>query len=67
MGLMEFLILCLIAVGIAWVAVYALGALFPGHPAIVDKIIWGIALLIIIVALLQATGIMKYDPKIPHV
>ena len=67
MGFVEFLIMCLVTAAIAYVAVWLLGHFLPGHPAVIDTIIWGIAVLIIIVALLKATGIMSYDPQIPKV
>ena len=67
MGFLEFLIMCFITIAIAYVAVWALGHFLPGHPAIVDTIIWGVAVLIILVALLKATGVMHYDPQIPKV
>ena len=66
MGFLEFIILCFLVLAIAWMATWALGYFLPGHPAIVDKLIWGIAVAIILITLLQATGIMKHDPQIPH-
>ena len=38
-----------------------------GAPAIVPKIIWILAVIIILVILLQATGILGHDVRIPHV
>jgi hypothetical protein len=67
MGFLEFLIMTVITVCMATVAVWALGAFLPGHPAIIDKIIWGVAVLIIVGALLHATGVLSHDPKIPQV
>lgn len=67
MGFVEFLILCAITVAIAYAAVWLLGYFLPGHPAIVDKIIWGVAILIIVMQLLKATGLLSHDPQIPKV
>jgi len=66
MGFIEFIVLCIIVLVIAWVGVLVLGKLVPGHPPIVDTLIWGVAILIIIVALLRAIGIMNHDPQIPR-
>jgi hypothetical protein len=67
MGIIEFLIIVVVVVFACWLAVYAIGYIAPGHPAIIDKIIWGVAILIILVLLLQATGILAHDVRIPHV
>jgi len=66
MGLVEFAILCFVVCLIAWAAVWAIGYFIPTVPAIVPKLIWGVAVLIIVVALLRATGIMGLDPQIPR-
>lgn len=70
MGFLEFIILCFITLGIAWVGTWVLVYFYGGEkPAVVMacKIIWAIAILIIVLALLRATGLMSHDPKIPHV
>lgn len=66
MGFVEFLIMAGITVGIAYVAILVLGLLAPGHPALVDQLIWGVAILIIVMALLKATGLTSHDPVIPR-
>jgi len=38
----------------------------PGVPAIVPRIIWAVAVLIIIVVLLRALGVFGHDPQIFH-
>lgn len=65
MGFGYFLLLCLVTVGLAYLAVLAAGYFFPGHPILIDRIIWGVAILIIVVTLLRALGLMGHDPKIP--
>jgi hypothetical protein len=67
MGFLEFVLLCVITLAIAAGAVWILGHFLPGHPAIVDLLIWGVAVLIIVMALLRATGLLHYDPQIPRV
>ncbi len=66
MGLGEFILFCGIVVGIAWGGVWALGYFLPGHPGIVDKIIWGLAIIIIVAKALHATGLLSHDPQIPR-
>ena len=67
MGLFEFLLIVVLVVFACWLAVYVIGYIAPGHPAIMDKIIWGVGILIILMLLLQATGILSHDVRIPHV
>lgn len=67
MGLIEFIVLCIITLVIAYGGIWLLGYLVPGHPAIIDKVIWILACAIILVALVRATGLMSYDPQIPRV
>ena len=67
MGLIEFIILCVVTLVIVWVGVWLLGMFAPGHPAIIDRLIWGVAVIIIVFALVRATGIMSHDPQIPRV
>jgi uncharacterized BrkB/YihY/UPF0761 family membrane protein len=67
MGFLEFLIMTVVTVALATVAVWLLGHFLPGHPPIVDTVIWGVAVLIIVVMLVRAMGLMSYDPQIPQV
>ncbi len=67
MGLIEFLVTTLVAVVIGYLFILAMGYFAPGHPAIIDKIVWGLVIVIIVVMLLRATGLLHYDPRIPHV
>jgi hypothetical protein len=63
MGLIEFFILVLVCCGLAWGASFIAGKL--GAPAFVPFVIWGVACLIIIVALVKALGLWGIDPQIP--
>jgi hypothetical protein len=65
MGLFAFIILCFIVVALAWLGVWVIGHFAPGHPAIIDRIIWGVAVLIILYNLFTAMGLMSHDPQIP--
>jgi hypothetical protein len=67
MGLFEFLLVSVLVIFACWLAVWAIGYFAPGHPAIIDKLFWGIGILIILMLLLQATGILSHDVRIPHV
>lgn len=66
MGLFEFLLLSVVIVFVCWLAVYAAGYLAPGHPAIVDKLFWGLGVVIILVMFIQATGLLGHDVQIPR-
>ena len=52
---------------LGYLAVWVLGKLAPGHPGIIDNIIWFVVVLVILVVLIQAMGLTGYDPKIPRV
>ena len=44
----------------------AIAALAPSHPGIIDKIIWFVVILVIVVLLANAIGLLGYDPQIPR-
>jgi hypothetical protein len=67
LGVVEFFIIAVVVVLLGWLAIYAIGTLAPGHPAMIDNIIWFVVVLVIIVMLLQALGLTGYDPRIPRV
>lgn len=66
MGLVEFFVLVLVVVILAALTVWAIGQFAPGTPAMIPKLIWALALLIIVVALLRAVGLFGLDPQIPR-
>ena len=66
MGLFAFLLTVVVIMFLCWLAVYAVGYLAPGHPAIVDKLIWGLGIVIVLVMFLQATGLIDHDVAIPR-
>jgi hypothetical protein len=66
MGFGAFLIFCLVVVAFAWLATWIVGYFFANAPGIIVKIIWGVAVLIIIVQLASAVGLLGHDIRIPH-
>jgi hypothetical protein len=67
MGVIEFFILVLIVVFLGWVTVWALGYFMPGHPALIDKVVWGVVIVFVLWTLFSAMGLMGHDPQIPRV
>lgn len=65
MGVVEFFVLVVVVVLLAALAVWAIGYFAPSHPPIMDKVIWGVAVLIVLFALVNATGLLGHDPRIP--
>ena len=64
MSLIALLIYIVIVALIGYVAVWALGMLAPGHPAILDGIVWIVVVLIILIVLAQALGVT--GPAVPR-
>ena len=66
MGLIEFFVLVIVCCFLAWVVCWALGKFAPGTPAFVPVVVWAVACLIIVVALIKALGLYGIDPQIPR-
>lgn len=66
MGIIEFFII-VIVVCVCAAAVWLIQYAAPGTPGIVYKIIWGVAILLILVLLFNALGLARFDPQIPRV
>ncbi len=64
MGLISLGLFIVIAVVIGYVIIWVLGALAPGHPAIIDNLIWVIVVLIVLVTVFRALG--GTDVQIPR-
>ena len=60
-GLLLYIV---VVVLIGWVAVWVLGQLAPGHPALIDNIIWVVVVLIVLIVLAQALGLT--DVAVPR-
>lgn len=67
MGVIAFLIVAVLVVLACAAAIWILGQLAPGHPAIVDTIIWVLAVLVLVLLLAQVTGLLSHDIPIPRV
>lgn len=66
MGIIELFLYIFITVLIGWLMVWGLAQLAPGHPAIIDNIVWFIVVLVIVVVLAQAFGLAGHDPQVPR-
>ncbi len=62
--MIELLITVVVIVLIGWLAIWVLGQLAPGHPAVIDRIIWVVVVLIVVLVLVRAFGIV--DPPVPR-
>ncbi len=67
MGLFAFLIFAVVAVLACAAAVWVIDYLAPGHPAIIDKLIWVLCVVIIVLMLASAVGLFSHDIQIPRV
>lgn len=63
MGLLELGVFIVLAVVIGWVIIWALGAMAPGHPSIIDNIVWVVVVLVVLVTVFRALG--GHDVAIP--
>ncbi len=62
--MIQLFILIVIAACLGALAVWVLGKLAPGHPAIIDNIIWVVAVLFIVIAVASAVGLV--DLPVPR-
>jgi hypothetical protein len=62
--MIELLITIVVIVLIGWLAIWILGQLADPHPPIIDRIIWVVVVLIIVLVLVRAFGLV--DPAIPR-
>jgi hypothetical protein len=65
MGLLEFGIFAILVLAIAALIVWVAGKLAPGHPALIDNVVWVLAVVIIVVMLAKALGLS--DVPIPRI
>ena len=66
MGLVEFFILVFVCCLLAWGLCWLLAHFAPGTPPFVPFVVWAVACIIIVVALLRALGLYGIDPQIPR-
>ncbi len=67
MGLVELFVYILVTAILGWLAIWVLGKLAPGHPAIIDNAIWVVVVLVIVVVVFQALGGHLPWPRVPQV
>ena len=53
-GLLLYIV---VVVCIGWLAVWVLGKLAPGHPAIIDNIVWVLVVVLCVLIVARALGI----------
>lgn len=64
MGLLQFGVFAIVVLCLAYLLIWVAGKLAPGHPVLIDNIIWVLAVLIILVTLARAVGFS--DVPIPR-
>jgi len=57
-----FTIVVIVLIG--WLAIYVLGMLAPGHPGIIDNIIWVVVVILVVIVLAKAFGLA--DVPVPR-
>jgi len=62
--MIHLLLTVVVIVLICWLAVWVLGQLAPGHPGIIDNIIWVVCVLLVILVLVSAFGLA--DVPVPR-
>lgn len=66
MGVLELFLYIVLVVGLGWGAVWVIGYLFPNHPVIIDKLIWMVVIVLVVVVLATAFGLAGVDPRVPR-
>ena len=66
MGIIAFFVVVLIVVVAAAVTVRLIKYFAPETPGFIPQIVWGVAILLILVVLLRALGVVGHDIQIPH-
>lgn len=62
--MLTLLLYVVVVVLIGWLAIWVLGQLAPGHPGIIDNIIWVFVVLVIVLVILRAVGVS--DVAVPR-
>lgn len=60
----QLLLTIVVIVLVCWAAIWVIGQLAPGHPAIVDRLIWVLCVVLVVVVLINAFGIV--DVPVPR-
>jgi hypothetical protein len=67
MGFGAFLVFTFIVLALTALVVAAITYFLPNAPAYVPKLLWGLAVFIILYTLAQAMGLLGHDVPIPRV
>jgi len=62
-----FLGIVVLVVLVCAAALWVIGQLAPNHPPIIDRGVWVLAVVILVVILVQAMGLLSHDVPIPRV
>jgi hypothetical protein len=65
MGVFELFVYIVFAVLAGAAATWVIGYWSPNHPAIIDKAIWFVVIVIVAVVLWNAFGLGGHDPRVP--
>jgi len=65
--LFYFLGIVVLVVLVCAAALWIIGQLAPNHPPIIDRGVWVLAVVILVVILVQAMGLLSHDVPIPRV
>jgi hypothetical protein len=64
--MISLLLTIILVVCIGWGAIWILGKLAPGHPGIIDNIIWVLVVVFMVLIVASATGILQHDIPVPR-
>jgi hypothetical protein len=63
--LIALFVYIVIVVVLGYVAVWVMGQIAPGHPAVIDRIIWVVVVLIVVLVVANAVGLTG-GPMVPR-
>jgi len=66
LGIIEFFVVVIVVVVLGYLTIFALGKFAPGHPTMIDNIVWVAVVLLIVVLFASAIGLTGFDPQIPR-
>jgi hypothetical protein len=66
MGVIELFVYIVIVVLLGGGAVWLIAYLKPDHPAMIDKLIWLVVIVLVVFALITAFGLAGVDPRVPR-
>jgi hypothetical protein len=63
--MVSLLLTIVVVVLICWAAIWILTQIAPGHPAVIDRLIWVLCVVVVALVLIQAFGIA--DVPVPRI